>query len=382
MTPRTPRTLLEALIIERHETFEEFSEAAAGFARENGEEGTLSPRHAQRLASGVRADGRPLGPVRPATARLLERMLDRPIGELLDPPTAPRAADEAAELVAQLAAARGLDLDTVAAFRQRLDLARVLDRRLGAMHLVTELSEEVRHMQRLARYSTDGVARRALAEVIADACALLGWQWLDKGDPVKAWDYYAEALTAAAEAESDALRSYVLAAQSVVLLDVGDTATAVHMTERARESSQRRLPMVLSAWLAAAHGEALAAHGLNASALRAFRDAESHLARAVTDEVPFLVFGDAHLMRWHGGALSRMKERAAGDVLGDALANLPRDYARAETGIRVDMALAFAAHGDREAAGHHADRADQLAERIGSIRHRKRVARLRATVSR
>ena len=73
-----PRTLLEALIRERRQTFEEFAEDAERSARESGEEGTLSARHAQRLASGVRADGRPLGPVRPATRRVLEAMFGIP----------------------------------------------------------------------------------------------------------------------------------------------------------------------------------------------------------------------------------------------------------------------------------------------------------------
>lgn len=83
---RSPeRTLLEQLIRQRQQTFEEFAEYAEKFAREHAEPGTLSVRHLQRLVTGGRPDGRPLT-VRPATARLLQRMLGFSIGELLAPP--------------------------------------------------------------------------------------------------------------------------------------------------------------------------------------------------------------------------------------------------------------------------------------------------------
>jgi len=80
------RTVLEQKIRERRLTFEEFAEFAEDFAREHREPGTLSARHLQRLAAGARPDGRPLGPVRPATARLLERIFGLSMDQLLSPP--------------------------------------------------------------------------------------------------------------------------------------------------------------------------------------------------------------------------------------------------------------------------------------------------------
>lgn len=80
------RTVLKQKIRERRLTYDEFVEYAEVFAREHGEPGTLSRRHLQRLASGAHPDGRPLGTVRPATARLLERIFGISIGELLSPP--------------------------------------------------------------------------------------------------------------------------------------------------------------------------------------------------------------------------------------------------------------------------------------------------------
>jgi hypothetical protein len=83
------RTVLEQKIRERRQTFEEFAEDAEVFAREHDEPGTLSVRHLQRLAAGRGPGGRPLGPVRPATARLLENMIGTSIDILLGPPQAP-----------------------------------------------------------------------------------------------------------------------------------------------------------------------------------------------------------------------------------------------------------------------------------------------------
>jgi hypothetical protein len=85
------RTVLEQKIRQRRQTFEEFAETLETFAREHGERGTLSVRHLQRLASGRGPNGRPLGPVQSATARLLEHILGVGIDELLSPPTTQEA---------------------------------------------------------------------------------------------------------------------------------------------------------------------------------------------------------------------------------------------------------------------------------------------------
>ncbi|SMD26460.1 hypothetical protein SAMN05661093_10043 [Kibdelosporangium aridum] len=87
---RAFRTVLEQKIRERRLSIEEFAEFAEVFARERPELklGTVTARHLQRLASGVGPKGRPLGEVRPATARLLERIFGISIDQLLAPPRA------------------------------------------------------------------------------------------------------------------------------------------------------------------------------------------------------------------------------------------------------------------------------------------------------
>lgn len=92
LTATPARTVLEEQIKTVHKmTYEEFVEFAMDFAREHNEPGTLSVRHLLRLVAGVRKDGTPLGPVRPANARLLERIFGLPIAELLSPPQRPDA---------------------------------------------------------------------------------------------------------------------------------------------------------------------------------------------------------------------------------------------------------------------------------------------------
>jgi 8-oxo-dGTP pyrophosphatase MutT (NUDIX family) len=84
---QTFRTVLEQKIRERRQTFEEFVAYAETYAREHNEPGTLGVRHLQRLVAGRRSDGRPLGPVRPETARLLEHIFRMSIDELLASPS-------------------------------------------------------------------------------------------------------------------------------------------------------------------------------------------------------------------------------------------------------------------------------------------------------
>lgn len=89
------RTVLEQLIRQRQQTLEEFVDFAARFANEHGEPGTLSVRHLQRLVAGHRPDSAPLGPPRPTTARLLERIFGKPISVLLSKPSADTTGTEA-----------------------------------------------------------------------------------------------------------------------------------------------------------------------------------------------------------------------------------------------------------------------------------------------
>lgn len=379
----SPRTVLDQLIQDRRQTFEEFSADAQRFAYEHGLKGTLSPRHAQRLAAGHR-DGQPLRDVRPATRELLETMFGRPIHELIGKPTpaVPLAAsDVACELSASLAASRSIDHAVIRAFQEHVNQSRVIDRRLGAPALLGELRARVDQMQRALHYALAPDTRKSLAAVLVDTCALAGWLSLDSGSPIDSWNLYNLARVAALEAESPHLQAYARAGQSVVLLDIGQTTAAVELTAFARSAARGTAPQPLNSWLAAAHGEALAANGDRSQSLRAFDDAARLMPAPDTSETPYLVFDEVHLSRWRGNALARLGQREAIDVLSRTLTKLDPTFTRAEVGLRADLAQALISVGEHEEALRHVEKAGRLALQIGSVRQRARIGGLRESAA-
>ncbi len=375
-----PRTELERLIRERRKTLEEFGREADRFAIEHGLRATLSPRHLQRLASGRREDGRPVGPVRPATRTLLEKMLGRPIEELLGAPrkvNRSEPTDTAAELRARLRASRALDASLVRAFQEQIDLARVIDRRLGGVGLLAELRQRIAQMQSLLSYASSPDRRSELARVVVDACTLAAWLALDLGEVIEAWRLYDRARTAARESESLALEAYACAGQSTVLIDIGESAAALELADYAASMARNAAPRLLRSWLAGAYGEACAADGQQTTSLRAFDEAACLISDGTDPkEAPYLVFDAVHLARWRGNALARLGDRKAVSVLCRALDRLDPSFTRAEAAMRVDLARALSAVGEIEAATMHANRALTLALQIGSVRHQKRLSRL------
>lgn len=376
------RTLLSELLHERGLTAEEFSERANRFAYEHGIDATLSARHVHRLTSGQRADGQPLGPVRAGTRRLLEEMLGVPIDRLLRPATSTSSevrswSGEALELRARIRSGRSVDQGTVSLLQQKLDLTRVIDRRLGASALLGELRAQIDQMWTLLRNVLDQQSRIALARVLVDASTLAGWQSLDQGLLRESWEHYDKARSAARVAESSALEAYACAGQAVVLLDIGEPRTAVELTRYACAVAEHRAPGLLTSWLLAGHGEALAATGDRDGSLRAFDHAEWTMPNHSGDtEASYLVFDETHLTRWRGSALARLGDLDAVEVLSGVLDQLAPDFARAETALRVDLAQVLSVHGEGREASIHAERARLLAAQVGSARQRRRLEAL------
>ncbi|HEY0639833.1 MAG TPA: hypothetical protein VGD67_19475 [Pseudonocardiaceae bacterium] len=380
MSKRTePRTVLELKIRERRQTYEEFVEFAERFAREHGEVGTLSLRHLQRLAAGRRSNNRPLGPVQPPTARLLERIFGVPIAVLLGPPTAVPASDETAALDAELrlrlGASRRIDAVTLDLMAWQLDALRRLDRQLGAEATYHEVTAKAEQLAALLTHSLTPATRSRLAELLAHARALAGWAALDLGRLTQSWQHHEQAKTAAHESDSAALLAHATAQQAVILIDLGERDAAVSQLGTARDLTTAAPPL-LTAWLAAAHGEGLASAGNRTEALRAFDAADACLPPNPAEPVlPFLFLDEAHLHRWRGHAMSVLRDPEAPAVLGDALRRLDPTFTRAEAGLRADLATALIARGRLDEAREHAGHAWRLATEIGSRRH---LARLRA----
>ena len=284
-------------------------------------------------------------------------------------------ADEDDELRARVAAAHRVDHDLIAVLQEKVDLARVIDRRLGAPGSAAELGVQIRSMEDLLRYELNTETRRLLAAVIVDACALAGWQCLDRADLTGSWDHYVRAATAARDSESVALQSFAAAEHAVLLLDMGEPSTAAEMTAHARTAARAKVPRLLECWLAAAHGETCAATGKRAESLTAFDDADRLISGAPTGDTPYIVFDPVQLARWRGSALARLRDREAVDVLTGTLRKLDPTFTRAETALRADLVHVLCATGQRDAAAVHAQRALHLAEQIGSVRQRRRIQR-------
>ena len=302
MADRPPRTLLEQRIRQRRMTYEEFIQHAETFARDNHEPGTLSLRHLQRLASGQTHHT-----LRPATARLLERLLDEPIAALLAPPrtAADEGDDPASELRQLLDTARRVDRSTITVLHQQLDAIRRLDRQLGAIIVQDELNTKIRQVQRLATYSLAPGTREPLAALLSEMHTLAGWQALDLGNLTQAWQHYEHSRATAAQSNSTPHESHAAAEQAFVLIDAGATRDAVDLLDGARHRADTTAPRILRAWLAAAHGEALAAHGNPTASLHAFDQAAELLPDDPGDERPYVALDVVHLARWRGHALAR-----------------------------------------------------------------------------
>jgi tetratricopeptide (TPR) repeat protein len=282
------------------------------------------------------------------------------------------------ELRDRLTIARTVDTATIELFRQQIDNIRHLDRRFGAASLLDQLTTHAAEIERLLTISPETSLRAQLADVLTDAATLAGWEALDRGALLRAWQLHETAKAAAREAGSPARLAYATAQQASILLDLGDTTAAAAQIEHARTlGTSTAVPALLATWLAAAHGEALAATGNRDAALAAFDHAATLLpTEHYHPDLPFIMLSDGHLSRWRGSALTRLGHPEAITELEHALNTITTTTARAETGMLTDLAYAYATTGDRDAALSYATQARRLAAQIGSDRQRRRLAQL------
>ncbi len=377
------RTVLAQKIRERRQTLEEFAAYAETFAREHHERATLSVRHLQRLAAGRRSDGRPLRSVQPATARLLERIFDLSIDELLAPPLELKSENHGAvELQRMLHASARVDAATMAVLQDQLSGIRRLDRQLGAAVAHDEVLAKIRQVTSLMTYSLSADIRARLAGYLSELHCLAGWQALDMARVDVSWQQYEQAKAAAVQSGLAPFVALAAAGQAFVLADIEETKKAVEVLDAARRAADRKCSPLLRSWLAAAHGETLAGNGDRSDSLRAFDSAASLLPSGARDvDGPYVALDPVHLARWRGYALARFADPDAVDVLATALVDLDPTFARAETALRVDLATALAALDERTEARAQAAHAGRLAAEIGSTRQQRRMRSLAAAIA-
>ncbi|WP_424184928.1 tetratricopeptide repeat protein [Actinokineospora sp. G85] len=367
--PPADRTELARLIRERRMTYEEFAEHAERFARDNGEPGTLSVRHLQRLASGQRADGTPLGPVRPATARLLERVLSVEIGTLLGPPILP-GRKSLPDLARTLGNARKIGPEMITLLRDQVTALRRLDRELGARVAHGEAQAKAQQVENLRVHSLTPTVRSELGRLQAELCTLAGWQALDLGLLSEAWTFYEMGKAAAADSGRPLHLAHVWAEQAFILIDLGLYKEAVAVLENL---DTRSAPGQLRAWFLAALGEAYAASGQVDDSRRAFDAAAQLPLGDFNPHGPYVALNQTHLARWRGNALARTGDRDAINTLESAFRNLDTSFVRARVSLQTDLAQAYLTVGDIPRARHYLKRAAPTAEEIGSARQSARL---------
>ncbi len=265
----------------------------------------------------------------------------------------------------------------MALFQAQLEQARKTDRTVGALASLEKLRSDMAEAQKLLQFSVPLAQQETLAVVLAQMGSLAGWQALDVGTPQQAWQHYETSVTAARMSGSVPVLAHTLAEQAYVLLEVGDTASAVTRMREARDLASRGAPELLRTWLSAAHGEALSAHGDRDGALRAFDEAQSLLPGDARDPaLGYLMLNGGHLTRWRGNALAKLGDRDAIETLTDALDHQGDSTVRARTGLLLDLAQAHAATDDRATAREYLRQARQIIKQIGSVRFRRRLSQI------
>ncbi|WP_235079116.1 hypothetical protein [Amycolatopsis orientalis] len=280
-----------------------------------------------------------------------------------------------------LLAVKSLDPAVIQLLEQQTDLYRMQDRVMGSA-IIPQTEAHVANISGMLRNALPGKHAQAAGVALAEAAALAGWQALDAGNQQRSWDLHDIAKAAARESDNPTVYVHVAAQQAYALLDAQrpDDAVAVLNYVNSRENTTH-VPPRLRAWLAAAHAEFLAAAGQRTQALRMLDLATDILPTGDSDpELPYLMLNQANLARWRGHCLARLGEDEAIADLNSALDGLASMTSRrAETGLRVDLALALQRKGDGHAARIEAQRAAELAGSTGSARQRARITRLLAS---
>jgi transcriptional regulator with XRE-family HTH domain len=286
-------------------------------------------------------------------------------------------------LADRIAAARKVDRTTAALLARQTDYLREMDCRMGAAALVDQMQAHLTTVQDALSHAILPSIRQPLAAVLADAAALAAWQALDVGAINRAWQHHEMARYAALEARDPALLAHAMAQQAFVLVDVGETQSAVELVREAQRESATSVPPRFKAWLHAAEAEVLAAASESTATYLAFDLAYESLPagpEAVDVGMPFIVLNDAHLARWRGNALARLGKAESMADLYAALAGGGTVSDRAAASLHCDLAQAHLQRGEYDEARKQAAEARRRARMAGSVRQRQRIERLKLIV--
>lgn len=284
------------------------------------------------------------------------------------------------ELRSRLVTARAPDRELLDALARQTDAIRRQDRQYGAGPLLEQMRAHVANVDQHLSHAAFEVVRKPLAQVLADAAALAGWQALDLVATDQAWRLFETASRAARQAEDCQLYAFSRMEQAHVLADLSSSGDAADLARDTWAECEKRVTPSLRCWLAAGTAEMLAAAGERPDARGMIRLAE-RLADGLDDErPPYLVFDRTHLDRWVGHNLVLLHDSAAEPQLREVAATMDASFARAGAALHLDLAVALAQRGVIDEAKGELSQADSLARRVGSRRQLQRLSRLRTDI--
>ncbi|MDX2558496.1 XRE family transcriptional regulator [Streptomyces sp. TX20-6-3] len=287
-------------------------------------------------------------------------------------------ADGYADLLSRIDAAGSLSESMVPSFLAQTELLRTMDRQMGATGLVDQMNGHLAAMEEALTFAVLPGARRPIATALAGASTLAAWQALDAGAVDRAWRRYELAKKAAQDAESPLYLAHAMGEQAYVLADAGRPQLAVELVRDAQRTQPERQSPRLRAWLAAAEAELCAAAGLEMeSAARSALERATELLPddgEVRDADMLSIFlNTGHLARWRGNVLAKLGDSSAMEELYASLDSADESFVRANSGLYCDLTQAHLARGEVDDARSHLQKARLLANRTGSVRHRRRV---------
>ncbi|MGY1454252.1 XRE family transcriptional regulator [Streptomyces sp. SS8] len=284
------------------------------------------------------------------------------------------------ELVTRIDSAHSVGPAMVRTFMEQTELLRTMDRQIGAARLVDQMTGHLAALEDTLTFAVLPEVRRPVARALAGAATLAAWQALDMGAVERAWRYYELGKQAAQEAEAPMYLVHAMAEQAYVLTDAGRPKLAVDLVRDAQRVGGQRIPPRLRAWLYAAEAELCARAGQSDGCYRAIDKAAGCMPGGEEErdpDMPSIFLNEGHLVRWRGNTLALIGDDEAVGSLYAALDRMDPTFVRAAAGLRCDLAQAHLVRQEHDQAQEHLREARLLANRTGSVRHRRRIERIR-----
>jgi hypothetical protein len=403
-----PRTVLEYLLWQRDQTYEELAADFLKLAESIGERATISPRHFRRLAKGERVN------CAPVTRRVLQEMFGRPLSDLLRPwqqgavtppsliGTTPGSSGDALALgPARVAEAARESLEFAAWADPGQSPAAVMEDvsyelgRIASCYVHTPagpLFADLLHLRDI----TFGMLRRGVPPrqardmclLAGTTCVLLAHATENLGDPVSAMAQARAAWACAEQAGHDGLRAWVRGTAALIAEWTGQPVQAVRL---ARDGQQYSQPAESRVRLAAIEARAHARAGDECAALEALdrsrraRDGDDGRRDGLLQHGGLLTFPQVKQQYYEGSTLVLAGRYSDGEAAALNAISLyesgpPQERSYGDEAIaRVDVMAARVSQGDLDGARAAAppvlglppeQRIEQLADSLSHVNQR------------